>query len=73
MLDAVPSGALGEDLIEQGTAAAIREMRLRGKAKKAIARELDLDIKFCRCTQSPGIVTLPADQVAINRPTARRD
>ena len=47
MLDAVPSGALGEDLIEQGTAAAIREMRLREKSKAAIARE-DLDIKMVR-------------------------
>ena len=29
-------------------AAAIREMRLRGKSKKAIARELELDIKTVR-------------------------
>jgi hypothetical protein len=37
-----------EELLGQGTAAAIREMRLRGKAKKAIARELGLDIKTVR-------------------------
>lgn len=48
MLDAVPKGAVEEELIGQGTAAAIREMRLRGKSKKAIARELDLDIKTVR-------------------------
>ena len=48
MLDAVPRGTVEEDLIGQGTAAAIREMRLRGKSKKAIARELDLDIKTVR-------------------------
>ena len=48
MLDAAPRGAVEEELIGQGTAAAIREMRLRGKSKKAIARELDLDIKTVR-------------------------
>jgi len=48
MLDAAPGGAVEEELIGQGTAAAIREMRLRGKSKKAIARELDLDIKTVR-------------------------
>ena len=48
MLDAVPRGAVEEELIGHGTAAAIREMRLRGKSKKAIARELDLDIKTVR-------------------------
>src|ERR1700686_3753952 len=48
MLDAVPKGAVEEELIGHGTAAAIREMRLRGKSKKAIARELDLDIKTVR-------------------------
>ncbi|MHB0970427.1 MAG: IS21 family transposase [Thermoanaerobaculia bacterium] len=48
MLDAVPGGTVEEELIGQGTAAAIREMRLRGKSKKAIARELDLDIKTVR-------------------------
>ena len=48
MLDAVPMGTVEEELIGQGTAAAIREMRLRGKSKKAIARELDLDIKTVR-------------------------
>src|SRR5258708_33980379 len=48
MLDAVLRGAVEEELIGHGTAAAIREMRLRGKSKKAIARELDLDIKTVR-------------------------
>ena len=48
MLGTVPSGTVEEELIGQGTAAAIREMRLRGKSKKAIARELDLDIKTVR-------------------------
>ena len=48
MLDAVPGGTVEEELIGQGTVAAIREMRLRGKSKKAIARELDLDIKTVR-------------------------
>lgn len=48
MLEAVPVGIVEEELIGQGTAAAIREMRLRGKSKKAIARELDLDIKTVR-------------------------
>jgi transposase len=48
MLDTGPKGAVEEELIEHGTAATIREMRLRGKSKKAIARELDLDIKTVR-------------------------
>src|SRR6266851_10466356 len=48
MLDAVPKGAVEEELIGHGTASAIREMRLRGKSKKAIARELDLDSKTVR-------------------------
>ena len=48
MLDAVPRGTVEEELIGQGTAAAIREMRLRGKSKKAIARELELDVKTVR-------------------------
>ena len=48
MLDAMPRGIVEEELIGHGTAAAIREMRLRGKSKKAIARELDLDIKTVR-------------------------
>src|SRR5260370_8815336 len=48
MLDEVLRGAVEEELIGHGTAAAIREMRLRGKSKKAIARELDLDIKTVR-------------------------
>src|SRR5436190_2391206 len=48
ILGAVPSGTVEEELIGQGTATAIREMRLRGKSKKAIARELELDIKTVR-------------------------
>lgn len=48
ILTAVPEGAGEEELLGQGTAAAIREMRLRGKGKKAIARELELDIKTVR-------------------------
>src|SRR5947208_15466742 len=48
MLDAVPKGTVEDELIGHGTASAIREMRLRGKSKKAIARELDLDIKTVR-------------------------
>jgi len=48
ILAVVPSGAAEEELLGQGTVAAIREMRLRGKSKKAIARELDLDIKTVR-------------------------
>jgi transposase len=48
ILGVVPSGAAEEELLGQGTVGAIREMRLRGKSKKAIARELDLDIKTVR-------------------------
>lgn len=48
MLDGAPRGTVEEELIGHGTAAAIREMRMRGKSKKAIARELDLDIKTVR-------------------------
>jgi len=48
ILGGVPSGTSEEELLGQGTAAAIREMRLRGKSKKAIARELELDIKTVR-------------------------
>jgi transposase len=48
ILDEVPSGTSEEELLGQGTGAAIREMRLRGKSKKAIARELELDIKTVR-------------------------
>jgi transposase len=48
ILAAAPESAVEEELINEGTAAAIREMRLRGKPKKAIARELGLDIKTVR-------------------------
>jgi transposase len=48
ILTAVPEGTGEGELLGQGTVAAIREMRLRGKPKKAIARELGLDIKTVR-------------------------
>jgi transposase len=41
-------GVVEEELIDEGMAEAIRRMRSRGMAKKAIARELDLDIKTVR-------------------------
>jgi transposase len=48
ILTEMPEGIGEEELLGQGTVAAIREMRLRGKPKKAIARELGLDIKTVR-------------------------
>lgn len=48
ILAPVPGGTGEEELIGQGTVAAIEALRLRGKSKKAIARELDLDIKTVR-------------------------
>jgi transposase len=48
ILAAVPESAGEGELLGQGTVAAIREMRMRGKPKKAIARELGLDIKTVR-------------------------
>jgi hypothetical protein len=48
ILAAAPESAVEEELINEGTAGAIREMRLRGKPKKAIARELGVDIKTVR-------------------------
>jgi transposase len=48
ILAAMPEGIGEEELLGQGTVAAVREMRLRGKPKKAIARELGLDIKTVR-------------------------
>lgn len=48
ILTEMPEGTGEEGLLGRGTVAAIREMRLRGMAKKAIARELGLDIKTVR-------------------------
>jgi hypothetical protein len=48
ILAARPEGIGEEELLGQGTVAAVREMRLRGKPKKAIARELGLDVKTVR-------------------------
>ena len=56
ILATVPSGTVEEDLIGQGTVAAIQEMRRLGKSKKAIARELDLDIKTVRKWSTTGWV-----------------
>lgn len=48
MLAMAPRSAMEEELVNEGTAKAIQELRLRGKSKKAIARELGLDIKTVR-------------------------
>lgn len=48
ILTEMPEGTGEEALVGRETVAAIREMRLRGMAKKAIARELGLDIKTVR-------------------------
>lgn len=48
ILAEAPKSAAEEELINEGTAAAIREMGVRGKPKKAIARELGVDIKTVR-------------------------
>lgn len=48
ILAAMPTGVGEEELLGQGTVVAIREMRLRGRPKKAIARELGVDIKTVR-------------------------
>lgn len=54
MLPVVPAGATEECLISQSTWGAVRALWERGVAKKAIARELGLDIKTVRkwCRQS---------------------
>jgi transposase len=48
ILAEAPESAAEEELINEGTAAAIWEMGMRGKPKKAIARELGVDIKTVR-------------------------
>src|SRR5215510_12201973 len=53
-LSVAPGGAAEEPLIEQSTWGAVRALWERGVSKKAIARELDLDIKTVRkwCRQA---------------------
>lgn len=53
-LPAVPEGAVEAKLIDETTWGAVRALVGRGLSKKAIARELDLDIKTVRkwCRQS---------------------
>ena len=48
ILTTTSHGVVEGELIDEGMAEAIRRMRSRGMAKKAIARELDLDIKTVR-------------------------
>jgi transposase len=48
ILSAAPGGAAEEELISQGIWGAIAALRERGLSKKAIARELGLDIKTVR-------------------------
>ncbi len=48
ILAAMPTGVGEEELLGQGTVVAIREMRLRGRPKRAIARELGVDITQLR-------------------------
>jgi transposase len=54
MLSATPGGATEEELISEKLGAAIEALRERGMGKKAMARELGLDIKTVRkwCRQS---------------------
>lgn len=53
-LPSAPGGAVEEPLIDQSTWGAVRALWERGVPKKAIARELGLDVKTVRkwCTQS---------------------
>ena len=53
-LSAAPEGAAEEKLIDETTWGAVRALVARGLTKKAIARQLDLDIKTVRkwCRQS---------------------
>src|SRR5262245_41296409 len=53
-LSGVPVGAAEEPLIDESAWGAVRALRERGVSKKAIARELGLDIKTVRkwCRQS---------------------
>lgn len=73
ILAAVPSGAGEEQLIGQGTVAAIEALRLRGKSRKAIARESDLDIKTVRkwstrlYEPSSGVCERPLESTASSR------
>jgi transposase len=48
MLPAAPGGALGGDLVDERLWGAIAALRERGAAKKAIARQLGLDVKTVR-------------------------
>lgn len=48
ILSTAPEGVVEVELVNEGVAEAIRQMRSRGMAKKAIARELGLDIKTVR-------------------------
>ncbi len=47
-LPRIPEGTLEEPLIEESQWGAIQALRQRGRSKKAIARELGLDIKTVR-------------------------
>lgn len=53
-LSAAPEGAAEAELIDETTWGAVRALVARGLTKKAIARQLDLDIKIVRkwCRQS---------------------
>src|SRR4051812_12172100 len=48
VLDAAPGGAAEVSLLEESAWEAVRGLRERGLSRKAIARELDLDIKTVR-------------------------
>ncbi len=48
ILTAAPAGAAERDLIDQNVWGAIRTLWEKGRSRKAIARELDLDIKTVR-------------------------
>ena len=48
ILSAAPAGAAEGDLIDQNVWGAIRTLWEKGRSRKAIARELDLDIKTVR-------------------------
>lgn len=54
ILCAAPGGAAEESLIEESVWAAVRALRASGLSRKAIARELDLDIKTVRKWLSRG-------------------
>ena len=48
IVSTAPEGVVEVELVSEGVAEAVRGMRSRGMAKKAIARELGLDIKTVR-------------------------